>query len=258
MVKIKDIYDFIDSFAPFSAQGEDDNSGFLVGDINRYVHRIGLSLDITRQTIQLSKRIGAELVITHHPVIFRAQKVFTAPDCAYELAAANIAAICAHTSLDCADGGVNQVLADLLCVTKAERFPTEEFPEGMVRAGLFSAENGEELAIHVGDRLGCAVRYYDAGKPIETVAVCGGGGGSFIHEIIDAGIDAYITGDVAHHQFLAAADHGVTLIAAGHYETENPVIPVLAEKLRRRFPDLEVALLEQDLPADVYYPEMLR
>jgi putative NIF3 family GTP cyclohydrolase 1 type 2 len=210
-----------------------------------------------RQTIQLAKRIGAELVITHHPVIFRAQKVFTAPDCAYELAAANIAAICAHTSLDCADGGVNQVLADLLCVTKAERFPTEEFPEGMVRAGLFSAENGEELAIHVGDRLGCAVRYYDAGKPIETVAVCGGGGGSFIHEIIDAGIDAYITGCGASSVFGRGRSRRYAH-CRGHYETENPVIPVLAEKLRRRFPDLEVALLEQDLPADVYYPEMLR
>lgn len=258
MVKIKDIYDYIDAIAPFSNQAEYDNSGFLVGDIQRHVRHIGVALDITPQTLLIAKRIGADMIVSHHPVIFEPRKSFQAGDMAYELASAGIAALCAHTSLDCAEGGVNDVLAELLDIEKPEPFPTAECPAGMVRAGFLPMSGAEELAEHVGKMLCAAVRYYDGGRSIETVAVCGGAGGSCLQEVIDAGIDAFITGDASHHHFLTAAQRGLTLIAAGHFETENPIVPVLAEKLRQNFPGLEVSVIEQELPVETYYPEILR
>lgn len=258
MVTIKNIYDFMDSFAPFSVQAKFDNSGFIVGDIKRYVRHVGVVLDITQQTLMLAKRLGVDVIISHHPVIFEAKKSFQAGDMAFELAAANIAAICAHTSLDCAAGGVNDVLAELLDISKPEPFPTAEFPTGMVRVGFLPKTNAEELAAHVSNHLCCSLRYCDGGKSIDTVAVCGGAGGSFLEEVIDAGIDAYITGDLSHHHFIMAAENGLTLIAAGHFETENPVVPVLAEKIRQEFPELQVTVLEQEIPVETYDATALR
>ncbi len=258
MVKIKDIYDFVDTIAPFSNQAEYDNSGFLVGDLQRYVRHIGVVLDITPQTLLIAKRIGVEMIVSHHPVIFEPRKSFQAGDMAYELASAGIAALCAHTSLDCAEGGVNDVLAELLLMEKIEPFPTAEFPAGMVRVGFLPKNNAEELAAYAAKMLCTAVRYCDGGRSIDTVAVCGGAGGSCLEDVINAGIDAFITGDASHHHFLNAAQGGLTLIAAGHFETENPIVPVLAEKLKQNFSGLEVTVIEQDTPIETYYPEILR
>jgi len=258
MVKIKDIYDYLDAIAPFSTQAAYDNSGFLVGDINRHVRHIGVTLDITPQTLLVARRIGVDLIVSHHPVIFEARKSFKAGDMAFELASAGIAALCPHTSLDCAVGGVNDVLAELLDIEKPEPFPTAEYPAGMVRVGFLPMSGAEELAEHVSKMLCAPVRFCDGGREIETVAVCGGAGGSCLEEVIDAGIDAFITGDASHHHFLNAVQGGLTLIAAGHFETENPVVPVLAEKLREEFPDLEISVLEQDIPVETFFPDILR
>ncbi|NLX92893.1 MAG: hypothetical protein GXZ02_03345 [Clostridiales bacterium] len=129
MVKIKEVYDFIDSFAPFSTQADFDNSGFLVGDINRYIRHVGVVLDVTQQTLAAARHLGVDLIITHHPVIFDATRSFTAGNMAFELAAAGIAAISAHTSLDCAAGGVNDVLAGLLEIEKTEPSPPPITPQ---------------------------------------------------------------------------------------------------------------------------------
>ncbi len=258
MVKIKEVYDFIDSFAPFSTQADFDNSGFLVGDINRYIRHVGLVLDVTRQTLAAARHLGVDLIITHHPVLFDATRRFTAGDMAFELAAAGIAAISAHTSLDCAAGGVNDVLAGLLEIEKVEPFPTAEYPAGVLRVGFLKQESAEELAEYVGQKLFTDVKYCDGGKEIETVAICGGSGGSLVEEVIDAGIDAYITGEVSYHHFLTAVDNGLTVIAAGHFETENPIVQVLADRIKTRFADIQVSVLEQDIPIDIYIPDLLR
>ena len=84
---------------------------------------------------------------------------------------------------------------------------------------------------------------------IESVALCGGSGGDFIGEIIKAGIDAYITGDAGHHHFLDCAEGGVALFAAGHFETENPVISSLANRLRCEFSDIDIIIIPQNSPA---------
>ncbi len=253
MPTVKDIYDYIDSFAPFSDQMSFDNSGILVGNPDKSVFKAGVVLDITPDTLRQAKELGVDLIVSHHPVIYKAQKNFIKDNIAYELAVSGISAICAHTCLDCAaDGGVSEVLASALGLSKIEPLPTEECKVPMVRVGFvgfIGRTNATALAQLVSDRLGCsedyAVRYCDGKKDIETVAVCGGSGCSFLPEIIDAGIDALVTGDAGYHDFVDAERLGFTLISAGHFETENPVVSVVAKKLQEKFDDVFVTVIKQ-------------
>ena len=248
MATVKDFYNFIDRLCPFSAQESWDNSGFLVGDENKEVTRTAVVLDITNEAIDYACNIGAQLIISHHPVIFRAQKSFTKNTPAFELAAHGLSAVCAHTCLDCAEGGVNDVLADVLGIQNAEVFPCEGC-DSMVRAGVLpDPMSAQELARHIRETLGGSVRYCDNGKIIESVALCGGSGGEFINDIAKAGIDAYITGDAGHHAFLDAKEAGLNLFAAGHFETENPIVTVLANKLRVEFEDTDIIVIPQTSP----------
>ncbi len=248
MARVSDFFTYIDSFSPFSMQEKWDNSGMLVGDETREVTRAAVALDITKEAVEYAEQVGAELIISHHPVIFKAQKNFLKGDISFEMALRGISAICAHTCLDFADGGVNDVLADLLELKNVEIFPCEEC-ENMVRVGFLpKIMSCEELALNLKEALGGSIRYCDNGRTLESVAVCGGSGGSFKDDIIKAGIDAYITGDAGHHDFLDCKEAGLALFAAGHFETENPVVSALANKLRLKFPDTDIIVIPQLSP----------
>lgn len=243
---VKDVYDFVDSFAPFDAQCEWDNSGIIVGETLKAVSKIAVVLDITPEAVKKAAETGADLIVSHHPVIFRAVKSLTDNDPAFLLAKHGIAAICAHTSLDIAKGGVNDALAAALGFEKAKPL-TECGESSMVRVADVDEITGSELAKLCTQKLATGVRLADSGKAIKKVALCGGAGADFMHDVCAAGCDAYITGDVSHHEFLEAKALGLTLIAAGHFETENPVVAVLAEKLKENF-EAEVAVIEQASP----------
>ena len=247
---VKDIYDFINEIAPFGNQCEWDNSGLLVGESSKEVGKIAFVLDITSEAVAKAAEIGADLIISHHPVIFKAAKTFTDSNPAFQLAKHGISAICAHTSLDCASGGVNDVLASVLGLKNASPL-TEDGETAMVRAAEFETD-ADTLAKLVCDKLGTGVRLADSGRPIKKVAVCGGAGGDFIEAVAKSGCDAYVTGDVSHHEFLDALALGLTVIAAGHFETENPVIAVLAEKIKKNFA-VETEIIPQTSPVKYYF-----
>lgn len=248
MATVSDFYSFLDKEAPFDAQESWDNSGLLVGDPDAEVTRAAVVLDITNEAVKSAADIGAQLIISHHPVIFRAQKSFLKGNPAYELAKSSISAICAHTSLDCADGGVNDTLAEILSVKNVEVFPCEESPS-LLRAGVLEEPlSCQELAQKIKDALGGSVRYCDNGKMIESVALCGGSGCSLKDDVIKAGIDAYITGDAGYHDFLECSQQSLALFAAGHYETENPIVTVTANRLRAQFPDTDIVVITQKNP----------
>ncbi len=243
---VKDIYDFIDSFAPFNAQCEWDNSGMIVGESFKTVNKIAVVLDITPEAVKAAAEMNADLIVSHHPVIFRAVKRFTDNDPAFSLAKHGIAAICAHTSLDIAKGGVNDALAAALGFENA--YPlTESGEASMVRVAEVNDISAKDLAMLCTEKLSTGVRLADCGNKIRKVALCGGAGADFIEEVKNAGCDAYITGDVSHHEFLDAKALGLTLIAAGHFETENPVVAVIAQKLKENF-DTEVEIINQVSP----------
>lgn len=244
--KVKDIYDFIDTIAPFAAQCEWDNSGMIVGESLKPVKKIAVVLDITPEAVKEAAEMNADLIVSHHPVIFRAVKSFTDNDPAFLLAKNGIAAICAHTSLDIAKGGVNDALATALGFENA--VPLTECGEAsMVRVAEINESSADSLAKLCAEKLSTGVRLADSSKSIKKVALCGGAGSDFIGDVCAAGCDAYITGDVSHHEFLEAKALGLTIIAAGHFETENPVVTVIAEKLKEHF-DAEVEVINQTSP----------
>lgn len=240
MAKVKDFYGYLNSIAPFETQEDWDNSGMLVGDMNAEVKKAAVVLDITHEEIKKAKAIGADLIISHHPVIFNPIKSVTKGSVPYELVASSINALCCHTPLDIADGGTNDSLAKLLGinVTRAD--------DPILRLGTVEPTTAQELAGKIANTLNTKVRYADAGKTIKKIAICTGAGCSLIEAAGE--IDAFITGDASHHNFLDCVQAGITLIAAGHYETEIIVVPVLVEKLQAQFPDIEIIDIKQENP----------
>lgn len=240
MAKVKDFYGYLNSIAPFETQEDWDNSGMLVGDMDAEVKKVAVVLDITHEEIKKAKAIGADLIISHHPVIFNPIKSVTKGSVPYELVASSINALCCHTPLDIADGGTNDSLAKLLGieVTRTE--------DPILRLGTVEPTTVENLAGKIAKTLNTKVRYADAGRKIEKIAICTGAGCSLIEAAGE--IDAFITGDASHHNFLDCIQAGITLIAAGHYETEIVVVPVLVKKLHAQFPDIEIIDIKQENP----------
>ena len=240
MAKVKDFYGYLNSIAPFETQEDWDNSGMLVGDMEAEVKKVAVVLDITHEEIKKAKAIGADLIISHHPVIFNPIKSVTKGSVPYELVASSINALCCHTPLDIADGGTNDSLAKLLGinVTRAD--------DPILRLGTVEPTTAENLAGKIAKTLNTKVRYADAGRKIEKIAICTGAGCSLIEAAGE--IDAFITGDASHHNFLDCIQAGITLIAAGHYETEIVVVPVLVKKLQAQFPDIEIIDIKQENP----------
>lgn len=240
MAKVKDFYGYLNSIAPFETQEDWDNSGMLVGDMDAEVKKVAVVLDITHEEIKKAKAIGADLIISHHPVIFNPIKSVTKGSVPYELVASSINALCCHTPLDIADGGTNDSLAELLGinVTRTE--------DPILRLGTVEPTTAENLAGKIAKTLNTKVRYADAGRKIEKIAICTGAGCSLIEAAGE--IDAFITGDASHHNFLDCIQAGITLIAAGHYETEIVVVPVLVKELQAQFPDIEIIDIKQENP----------
>lgn len=247
MRKVSDFYDYLDYIAPFVLQESWDNSGLLVGSMEKQVDRVAVVLDLNEETIEQAISFEVDLIITHHPVIFKAQKTFLSDSLAYRLALNDISVISAHTSLDSAKGGVNDVLCDLLELTRVEVLQTNEC-ENLLRVGFTDRTSPEEFALFVSRQLNADVRFVSGGNEIETVAVCSGAGSEFAKEVAELKIDALVTGDAKYHDFLDAQEAGLTLIAAGHFETENPAMAILAGKLRGKFSETEIIVLSQTNP----------
>lgn len=249
MSTVGDVYDFLDSFAPFSTRLEYDNCGILIGSPDQEIRHIGVVLDITPDAIAFARGNGIDLIVSHHPVIFHPLKRLRPSSPAYLLAQSGIAAVCVHSPLDAAAGGINDVLAARIGLLRTESLSRNESEAALVRVGLLPEPmTVGELASLVASALKCEPRYNDCGRLIETVAVCGGSGSSELGSVAEAGVDAFVTGDFDHHDFLDASEYGVTAIAAGHFETENIIIPILADMLDEAVEDAAVTVIPQSAP----------
>ncbi|MBR5093760.1 MAG: Nif3-like dinuclear metal center hexameric protein [Oscillospiraceae bacterium] len=249
MATVHDIFSCLCELAPLELQMSFDNSGFLVGRGEREVHRALLSLDIVPDVIQEAADLGAELIISHHPLIFKPLKALTAGgegEKALRMAELGISAICMHTDLDIAEGGVNDVLIRLLGAEPLEALDSEgcgrigELPEPMDLAAFLTLCKKRLQAP--------GLRYVASGRPVWRLAVMGGAGGDALACAIAKGCDTYVTADVKYHVFLEAAEQKITLIDAGHFCTEQPVIPDLARRLRSRFPDVTFSVSQRHGP----------
>lgn len=252
MTTVKNISDFIDSIAPYSNKCEWDNCGILIGDKNKEVKKIGFALDMTSEVLADAIENNIDLIITHHPIIFRPMKNFLKGNLAYDLAVSGISAISAHTCFDCANGGVNDVLCELLEIKNTDGVPDEECPVPLARIGYIEPMNSVDFAKKVSAVLGTVCRVADCGNIIKKVVVCGGSGpDDLLFTSASMGADAVVTGEIKHHIFLAANEIGVTAIQAGHFETENPAVNALKQYIENKFFDVDCVLLKQTNPTKI-------
>ena len=254
MPEISDFLTVLEGFAPSFLKMQGDNVGLLVGDPNREVRRVMLTLDITPAVAQAAVQAGVDLVISHHPVIFRPLASVTPADyngaAVMTLLEGRTAAICMHTNLDAATGGVNDTLARVLGLRDVGL--VDDGGQGILRRGTLSEElTPAAFAAYVGQRLGCrGVRWIEGSRPIRTVTVCGGAGGS--HEdamfALASGCDAYVTAEVKYPVSLELAYAGLTVVDAGHFHTENPVLDTLETLLAKNFPGIPLLRSAHDDP----------
>lgn len=260
MPTVREIEQALFELAPGEAAMEWDNVGHLLGDPDQAVERVLVALDITEGVADEAIASGCQLVVAHHPVMnCRWTPVQNIRDDTFQghlflkLLRNNVSAICMHTNLDIAWGGVNDALAQRLELVD----PGPLCENGLGRVG----EYPESVALadyvrFVCQALGCnGLRYADAGKPVRRVAVGGGACGEFEEDAIRAGCDTFVTADLSYHQFLDAAGKGINLIDAGHFPTEDPVCEKVITYLTDRFSELAVSKSASHKEVIQYYVE---
>ena len=262
-MKVQNILDYLQTIAPAAMKYEWDNVGLLCGSREQEVHKILVALDPFMNVCEEAKEIGADMILTHHPLIFRAPKSITTDDpigrCILFLASNGIAAVNAHTNYDCAPGGVNDVLAETLGLQNVEVIDplgqdAQGRPYGLLRKGTVAEMPLEQFLPHVKEKLGISVlRYADGGKLVHKVAVGGGSCGDEYGAALAAGCDTLVTADVKYNQFREAFDMGLNIVDAGHFHTENPSMAPLAAKLQAQFPEISVELSKNHTDCMKFY-----
>ena len=208
---VQQILDYVNSLAPAHMKCDWDNVGLLCGRRDQEVKKILVALDPFLDVCEEAAAIGADLIVTHHPLIFRAPKTITTDDtvgqCILFLASHGISAVNAHTNLDQAPDGVNDVLAQTLGlenveVLNPEGSDEEGRPWGLLRAGNVAEMSLTDFMTLVKAKLHTpTLRYVDGGKPVRRVAVGGGSCGDGLYEVLAAGCDTFVTADLKYNQF---------------------------------------------------------
>ncbi len=238
-MKVSDIYTMLDEKFNFSSALAYDNPGHLVGSMQDEVKGILVCLDCTEEAVTEAIEKGANLIISHHPVIFDGLKAVTDESIVYRLIRAGISVISVHTNLDQADGGVNDILCEKAGLENVEKVADHE--GFLYRIGeLPEPLTADEFANQVSKNLDYPVKYVGENTHIKRVAVCSGSGGSMLYEVAQQGIDAYLTADVKHDVFMDAHCLGITLFDGGHFGTEDIIVAPLANELKKAFPEINV------------------
>ena len=245
MTTVQQLYEAMQALAPLELAESWDNPGLLV-DCGGEVTRVLVTLDITPEVVAEAAVKHCEAIVAHHPVIFDPLKKLGPQDVPFQLVRAGISAICMHTNLDAAAGGVNEVLAGIFGMQDPE-----PFAGGCGRVGSIEPITVPQLACKAQQELAARcnapdvgpavqVKFADTGKPVQRLAVISGAGGSLFEEALAMGADCLLTGEANHHHACDAKRLGLSLIAAGHYATEFPVTAAVAEKLCAALPGVEV------------------
>ena len=243
MMTVRDVYNAIDAIAPFSTAMDFDNVGLLVGGKDQPVSRVLLTMDITVPVVEEAAKIGAQLIVSHHPVIFHPLRSVVADTPVYKLAQNGLSAICAHTNLDlAANYGVNSALAIALGLSKFSTIPEDD--EQLLRVGDLPEEvSGEDFLQGIKRKLSCSgIQVTEIPDKVRRIAVCGGAGGDYAALAKAAGADIYITGEAKHNEILDAAAIGMPMAMCGHHATEFPALARLQFYLQNAVPGVEFVL----------------
>ncbi len=242
MMTVNNILDYLKEKYPLDTACDFDNVGLLVGDGNSTVNKAVVCLDCDINAVNYAKEIGAELIVTHHPVIFNGIKAITAGSVVYELIKADVSVISMHTNLDIAVGGVTENLCRAIGLTNVKPFVAHD--GFLIREAECDIIGADALAEHIKSSLGGAVKYADGGREIHRVLVCSGSGGDFLTDVVDGGYDALISADIKHNVFIDALNCGVTVFDAGHYASENVVVKPLCRELSTAFDGVQFTVFD--------------
>lgn len=245
-MRIRDVVDALEKFAPLPLQEEYDNSGLQVGLTETEVSGALLCLDVTEAVIQEAVSLGCNLIVSHHPLLFRPLKSITdrteSERCVIEAIRNDIALYAAHTNLDNANGGVNFKIASRLGLTDISWLESKSEDAGCGITGILRRDlREEEFISFVKDTFAvpCLRCNGQLGRPVHKVAVCGGAGAFLIPSAVASGADAFITGEIGYHRF-SSLDGTILLMETGHFESEQYTVELLGEILHKEFPHMRV------------------
>ena len=239
--KLKDILELLEKVAPLRLAEPWDNPGLQVGSYSQEIKKIFLALDPTKKALKSASENNAQLLLTHHPLIFKPLSqidIHAFPgDVLFEAVKSEISIVSAHTNLDMARGGINDILADLLGLQHVEVLKEihEEQGVGLGRIGVLPGPTGLSVVIEQIKRILGTEKLKIIGKQdiqISRLAVVGGSGGGLVSIASKKGAELLLTGDVGHHHALEALSLGLVLIDGGHFHTEKTAFKVFGERLQ--------------------------
>lgn len=232
-MKVKDLLNHIDTFVPFALSEEWDNPGLMIGSYDAEVSRVAICLDAVSEAVMLAHENNCNVLLCHHPLIFRGvKKINLDSEFGRTVSAAiekRINIIAAHTNWDKADGGVNDTLASLLGLRECERLDdfgvTGKMPDKMAHEEFFAHVKSSWNLSHID--------IYTQNMPeyISRVSLCGGSGSSFWHSALRHKADVYITADMKYHELIDATHAGLTVANLNHGEMERASLPELAKRI---------------------------
>lgn len=258
-MSIKEVAEALERFSPLPLQEDYDNAGLQIGLTETEVSRVLLCLDVTEDVIQEAHRRGCNLVISHHPLLFRGVKCISDDNyvcrCIRLAIQLDIAIYSAHTNLDNARGGVNWMIAEHLGLQDVTfLLPRHNGEGGSGCIGLLP-EAEEPLAFmhRVAREFGveCLQTNHGPQRPVQKIALCGGAGDFLIDEAVHKGADVFLTGEVHYHRFFGLSDT-LWVAALGHYQSEQYTIALLHRILAAALPSLEILDTAQDTNPILY------
>ncbi len=247
---VEEIYKGLTKRIPEELREPWDNDGLMcAGDSTKEVRRALVTLDVTENIVDYAVSSGFDLIVSHHPLIFRPLTSVTENSNVsrkvIKLIQNDVAVISLHTRADKVSGGVNDILADILGIEDALAFGEG----GLGRIGMLDEETSlEDFSYRLKELLGCdGVKVADACIPVQRVAVVGGDGKDFVRDALELGADTYVSGRISYNVMEDALEMGINLIEAGHFFTEQPVTGFFLSLLERLDPDMYIEIVDSNL-----------
>ena len=256
--KVKDVTKVVEEFAPLSIQEKWDNSGLCIGSPEAPVTSVLFGLDCTPELVEEAIECGADMIITHHPLIFGGLKKISPDDmvgeAVFKAIKAGISIYAAHTNADKVIAGVSGAMAAKLGLTDVQILEEDGEGTGLGVVGNLPESMTAEQAVElVKNRF--ALKAVRTSKPIEgkieRVAMCGGSGGSLISAAKAAGAQLYLSGDISYHNFFTS--EGFMLMDIGHYESEIEIVDILFSLIKKNFPTFAVRITQNMHSNPIYY-----
>lgn len=248
-MKIKEIFDYINEFAPFCSALSFDNCGLIIGDMNKCVEKIGVCLDITDEAVDFAKQNGIGLIICHHPVIFNPLKSVLSDSVTYKLIENGISVIAAHTNLDMAKNGVCETLCDKIDAKILKEAYLPEFPNSPLGriAELENEFSPIDFAKFIKENLNCPDVRFCGDNKVKKIGIFNGAGADLIPFAVENGADSVLTSEVKQHEWIWAKHHNINVFDAGHFCTENVIVEKLTQMINYKFGSIAVKI-EQSCP----------